>query len=164
MNNNVLQQNKQNEQGEQDKQNIREIEDMADMLDEAAEQRLINYNHITYLLYLVSFFTAGIMWIVPIIMNYLKRNEAKGSWLYGHFSWQIKTFWYSIVGCVIGGFIMFFSAGSMGVGLLAESQNMAVGSIMLFGLGILLFVGSILWHLYRIVRGWIALTNREALT
>ncbi|HAO60133.1 MAG TPA: hypothetical protein DCQ89_07440, partial [Psychrobacter sp.] len=34
------------------------------------EEALIRYNHITYLLYVLSYFTAGLLWIVPIIMNY----------------------------------------------------------------------------------------------
>lgn len=138
--------------------------DMFDMMDKAEEQRLVNYNHITYLLYLVSYFTAGLLWIVPIILNYLKRNDAKGTWLASHFTWQIHTFWYSIIGCVIGIAVMFFSAGSLGISAFTESQNLAVSSFLIFGMGALLFLLSILWHLYRIVRGWIALTNREGLS
>ncbi|WP_261862775.1 hypothetical protein [Psychrobacter sp. JCM 18900] len=34
---------------------------------------LITYNHITYFLYVISYFTAGLLWIVPIAMNYAKR-------------------------------------------------------------------------------------------
>ena len=57
-------------------------------------QSQINYNHITYALALFSYFTAGLTWIIPIVMNYLKRDEARNTWLYSHFDWQIKTFWY----------------------------------------------------------------------
>ena len=46
---------------------------------------LVTYNHITYFLYIISYFTAGLLWIVPIIMNYVKRNDAKGTWLATHF-------------------------------------------------------------------------------
>lgn len=59
-------------------------------------QSQISYNHITYALALFSYFTAGLTWIIPIVMNYLKRDEARNTWLYSHFDWQIKTFWYSI--------------------------------------------------------------------
>ena len=50
---------------------------------------LTTYNHITYLLYVLSYFTAGLLWIVPIFMNYAKRRDADGTWLATHFDWQI---------------------------------------------------------------------------
>ena len=33
---------------------------------------LITYNHITYFLYVISYFTAGLLWIVPIVIALLK--------------------------------------------------------------------------------------------
>ena len=82
---------------------------------EADANALISYNHLTYFLYVVSYFTAGLLWIVPIVMNYLKRGEAQGTWLATHFDWQIKTFWYSIVFFLIGSAIVIFSLGGLGV-------------------------------------------------
>lgn len=41
---------------------------------------LITYNHITYALAILAYFTAGLTWIVPIFMNYLNvmRREVLG--------------------------------------------------------------------------------------
>ncbi|HCH26771.1 MULTISPECIES: DUF4870 family protein [Psychrobacter] len=123
---------------------------------------LITYNHITYLLYVVSYFTAGLLWIVPIVMNYAKRHDADGSWLATHFDWQIKTFWYSIVWFVLGIVIIAFALGGFGVSMLTDSSNnMAIGSVLLAGVGLLIMLFTFIWHLYRIIRGWIALTDNR---
>ncbi len=120
---------------------------------------LTTYNHITYLLYVLSYFTAGLLWIVPIFMNYAKRRDADGTWLATHFDWQIKTFWYSIVLFVIGVLIVAFALGGFGVSMFADSNNIAIGSVLLASLGFIIMGFTFIWHLYRIVRGWIALAD-----
>ena len=120
---------------------------------------LIAYNHITYLLYVLSYFTAGLLWIVPIFMNYAKRRDADGTWLATHFDWQIKTFWYSIVLFAIGVLIVAFALGGFGVSMFAETNNIAIGSVLLAILGFVIMGFTFIWHLYRIVRGWIALAD-----
>ncbi|MGP4713117.1 hypothetical protein [uncultured Psychrobacter sp.] len=126
------------------------------------QRSLIAYNHLTYLLYVVSYFTAGLLWVVPIVMNYSKRQEADGSWLATHFDWQIKTFWYSIVWFVIGIVIVLFALSGFGVSMMLEAgDNLAIGSILLTGFGLIIIIVTFIWHLYRIVRGWIALTDNR---
>ena len=120
---------------------------------------LITYNHITYLLYVLSYFTAGLLWILPIFMNYAKRRDADNTWLATHFDWQIKTFWYSIVFFVIGVLIITFALGGFGVSMFADSNNIAIGSVLLASLGFIIMGFTFIWHLYRIVRGWIALAD-----
>lgn len=120
---------------------------------------LTTYNHITYLLYVLSYFTAGLLWIVPIFMNYAKRRDADGTWLATHFDWQIKTFWYSIFLFAIGVLIVTFALGGFGVSMFAEANNIAIGSVLMAILGFMVMGFTFIWHLYRIVRGWIALTD-----
>lgn len=122
---------------------------------------LISYNHVTYGLAVFSFFTAGLTWIIPIVMSYIKRDEARGTWLYSHFDWQIKTFWYSIFFGAIALVLIFLGFGAGFIGLLSGSQGVAGGSMLLGIVGVLFFGLVVLWHLYRTVRGWIALTNRR---
>ena len=133
-----------------------------DTMNSDKRRSLITYNHITYLLYVVSYFTAGLLWIVPIVMNYAKRHDADGSWLATHFDWQIKTSWYSIVWFVLGIVIIAFALGGFGVSMLTDSSNnMAIGSVLLAGVGLLIMLFTFIWHLYRIIRGWIALTDNR---
>lgn len=129
------------------------------LMSDDKRRSLITYNHITYLLYIVSYFTAGLLWIVPIIMNYAKRHEANNTWLATHFDWQIKTFWYGVVWFAIGVIIILFALGGLGVSVMADSGHLALGSILLTGLGLLIIAFTFIWHLYRIIRGWIALTD-----
>ena len=125
------------------------------------QSTLISYNHLTYLLYVVSYFTAGLLWIVPIAMNYLKRREADGSWLATHFDWQIKTFWYSIVFFVVGTMMVIFSLGGLGISIFADNGHAMAGSLGLLITGFMLIGVTFLWHLYRIIRGWIALADKR---
>ncbi|ALF58992.1 hypothetical protein AOC03_02110 [Psychrobacter urativorans] len=131
------------------------------MMTDDKQRELITYNNVTYLLYVVSYFTAGLLWIVPIVMNYAKRNDANGTWLATHFDWQIKTFWYSIVFFVIGGMLLLFALGGLGVSVMVDSGNAAIVSILLTGLGLMIIFFTVIWHLYRIIRGWIALTGNR---
>ena len=128
-------------------------------MSDSKRRSLTSYNHITYLLYVISYFTAGLLWIVPIIMNYAKRHDADGSWLATHFDWQIKTFWYSIVWFIIGIMIITFALGGFGVSMFADSSNIAIGSLLLASFGLIIMALTFIWHFYRIVRGWIALTD-----
>ncbi|WP_227686640.1 DUF4870 family protein [Psychrobacter fozii] len=132
---------------------------MSDSMNNDKRRSLTTYNHITYFLYVISYFTAGLLWIVPIVMNYAKRRDADGTWLATHFDWQIKTFWYSIFLFVIGIMIITFALGGFGISMLADSDHIAIGSLLLAAFGFLIMVFTFVWHLYRIVRGWIALTD-----
>lgn len=70
---------------------------------------------IIYALQAVALFTA-LPLLVAVIINYVKLDEVKGTWLESHFRWQIKTFWvalgWTLVGMIttifgIGNFILF---------------------------------------------------------
>jgi uncharacterized membrane protein len=117
---------------------------------------LITLTHVIYALHAVSLIT-GILgaatvvgafltgWpsIIAVILNYVKRSEARGTWLESHFRWQIRTFWF---GLLWAGLCMLFVVATLGVGLL----------IAWLPLGI---VG--LWFIYRVVRGWLRLIDHR---
>lgn len=91
----------------------------------------------------VGAFLTGWPSIIAVIMNYMKKREAAGTWLESHFRWQIRTFWF---------------------GLLWVSICVAF-IIVTFGIGILIAwlpLGFItLWFIYRVVRGWMVLSERR---
>lgn len=96
------------------------------------------YNLITYVLYLAGFVFGGLTSLVAIIMNYIKRNEMRGTWLESHVNWQIKTFWMSFLGYVVGGILAFI------------------------GIGFIILLVVVIWHIYRLIKGLLALNeNRE---
>lgn len=89
---------------------------------------------ICYALYALSC-VIGISAIAAIIINYLKRDDVAGTWVASHFEWQIKTFWYGIVGAVISWVLMFVL------------------------IGFPLMIAVAVWVIYRIVKGWLALAD-----
>ena len=88
-------------------------------------------------------FLIGITWIVAVIIDYVKLDEVKGTWLESHFRWQIRTFWYGLLWvslCVL------FIVGTLGIGILIAWLPLGIVSI---------------WFIYRIARGWLAVNNRR---
>ncbi|MBQ8829376.1 MAG: hypothetical protein IJ022_04705 [Burkholderiaceae bacterium] len=81
--------------------------------------------------------------IIAVVINYVKRSDAKGTYLESHFIWQIKTFWFAFFWIVLVWLI-----------------GMAL-SVILVGFAIW-FVGFIvlsIWVCYRIVKGWLRLSE-----
>ncbi len=56
-----------------------------------------NITQVIYGLYAASLIV-GVTYLIAIILNYVKRDDVKGTYLESHFEWQIKTFWYSLLG------------------------------------------------------------------
>ena len=60
----------------------------------------------TYSIYILQ--ALGFVFIVTpilaVIINYVKDDDVKGSWLESHFRWQKNTFWYGIVWLTLGFF------------------------------------------------------------
>jgi uncharacterized membrane protein len=77
----------------------------------------------------------GVTLFAGVIINYLRREQAAGTWLESHFTWQIRTFWWSLVWCVVG----------------------IATAILIVGLAIL--AASAVWFVYRVVRGWTELNE-----
>jgi uncharacterized membrane protein len=120
----------------------------------AGQTTLVNWTHAIYALHAFSLLT-GILgvatvvgafltgWpsIIAVILNYVKRSEATGTWLESHFRWQIRTFWFGLLWIAL---CILFIVGTLGIGLLVAWLPMT-------------FVG--LWFIYRIARGWLALKD-----
>jgi uncharacterized membrane protein len=117
---------------------------------------LVNVTHLVYALHALSLligittaatiigaFVFGMPSIIAVIINYLKRGEARGTLLESHFRWQIRTFWFGLLWCLIGGFSFVTLIG--------------------IPLAIVVFIAAGLWVIYRIARGWLALRDRRAM-
>jgi uncharacterized membrane protein len=117
-------------------------------------QGLVTLTHVIYALHafsavtglvtaalIVTAFLTGWPSIIAVILNYVKRSDVRGTWLDSHFSWQIRTFWWSLLWVLIG----------------------AVLFVTLIGIPIayVLWVATGIWVLYRIIRGWMALSSQR---
>lgn len=129
---------------------------VAPAAESAASQSLVNWTTAIYALHafslvagmvttatVVGSFLLGWPSIVAVILNYIKRGEARGTWLDSHFSWQIRTFWY---GALWVGLCALFVLFTLGIGLLLVWIPASVVAI---------------WFVYRIARGWMRLAARR---
>ena len=91
----------------------------------------------------VTAFLTGWPSIIAVILNYVKRSDVRETWLDSHFSWQIRTFWFALLWVVIA----------------------AILFVTLIGIPVayVLWIGTGIWVLYRIIRGWLALSSQRML-
>ena len=75
-----------------------------------------------------------------MIIDYVKRDEAKGTWLESHFRWQIRTFWCGLLWGALGAVLVFVVVG------------------------FLVWVAAAIWVIYRIVKGWLDLNENKPVT
>ena len=73
-------------------------------------QKARDLTQIVYFLYAVSLFN-GITAIIALIINTLKRDDVAGTWLESHFRWQMRTFWFAVLWCLIGWLTVFILVG-----------------------------------------------------
>lgn len=96
------------------------------------------YTYAVYILQALSF-VLPVTAVVGIIINYVKDEDVRGSWLDSHFEWQKKTFWYGLLWIVLG----------------------ALTAFLLIGYAVMAAV--IVWLIYRIAKGWIYLVDGKEL-
>jgi uncharacterized membrane protein len=92
---------------------------------------------------IVTAFLTGWPSIIAVIVNYVKRDEARQTWLDSHFSWQLRTFWYALLWLALGGVLFVTLVGVP----LAFAVWLVAG----------------IWVLYRLIRGWLALAGGRPL-
>jgi uncharacterized membrane protein len=79
--------------------------------------------------------------IIAVIINYVKRGDVQGTWLETHFRWQIRTFWFGLLWVALCGLFVLLT---LGLGVLLVWIPLGLVAV---------------WFIYRVVRGWLALTN-----
>jgi uncharacterized membrane protein len=75
--------------------------------------------------------------IVAIVINYVKKDDAAGTWLESHFRWQIRTFWFGLLWAVLG-FITYVII-----------------------IGWVILIVDCIWIIYRVVKGWLNLNDNK---
>lgn len=86
--------------------------------------------------------------IVAVVLNYIFRSDAHGTFVESHFAWQIRTFWLAFLFLIL---------------------TLLFGTILAFiGIGIIIyFVGFFvlgIWVAYRMIYGWLKLQQSQALS
>ncbi|GAB1424096.1 hypothetical protein MASR2M16_13300 [Thauera terpenica] len=92
---------------------------------------------------IIGSFVASLPSIAAIVLNYWNQAAVRGTWLESHFRWQIRTFWFAVLWVVVA-VLMFLTVIGIPFALLAMG-----------------LVG--LWILYRVARGWLALSGQRGM-
>lgn len=88
-------------------------------------------------------FSLGAFSFIPLIINYVKREDAANTFVYSHHGWQIRSFWWYLVWMALGG-VLFMTI----VGIPAA---------------FLLWTVAWLWKLYRLIKGIVDLNDNKAM-
>lgn len=89
----------------------------------------------------VGSFIGSVPSIIAVILNYLKRGDARGTWVDSHFRWQIRTFWFVFFWFLLALILILTFVGMV--------------------IGIPLLLAVTIWLIYRIARGWLRLQDRR---
>ena len=89
----------------------------------------------------VGSFVGSLPSIAAVICNYMKRSDARGTWVSTHYQWQIRTFWWAALWALIGWALVLTIIGVV--------------------VGVPVLIALTLWLIYRIGRGWLRLRGRR---
>jgi uncharacterized membrane protein len=92
---------------------------------------------------LTFFFSLGLLSIIPVIVNYVKRPYTEGTLVYSHHTWMIRSFWFYILWMVVGGVLFVTIIG--------------------IPLAWLVWAGAWLWKAYRLIKGFVDLNNNRSM-
>jgi uncharacterized membrane protein len=90
---------------------------------------------------IVGSFVGSVPSIIAVILNYVKRGDARNTWADSHYRWQIRTFWFALLWFVIGWVLIFTVVGVV--------------------VGVPILAALTVWLIYRIARGWLRLRDRR---
>jgi uncharacterized membrane protein len=116
---------------------------MSEIIDNAvaaprSAEELAGLKNVTMAVYILQAlaFLWGLTAIVGVIVNYVKRDDVRGTVYESHFEWQIRTFWWGLLWGVVG-FVL----------------------IIALGLGFLVMFVAWIWMIYRVVKGFLKLNE-----
>jgi uncharacterized membrane protein len=77
----------------------------------------------------------GLIGLIALIIAYVKRDDAAGTWLQSHYRWLIRTFWFSVLWNIVGW--------------------LAVVTLIGIPIAICIWIATTIWVLYRLIRGYV---------
>ena len=126
----------------------------------APDEGLVAWTHVIYGLHalavligvtsaatVVGAFVFSLPSIVAVVLSYLKRSEAAGTFLESHYRWLIRTFWFAVLWGAI--------AIVVTLALVLTLVGILVAWLPVLVVGV--------WLIYRVARGWLALKDGKAL-
>ncbi|MEN8169164.1 MAG: hypothetical protein ABFS08_02980 [Pseudomonadota bacterium] len=96
---------------------------------------------------LIAYIAYGIGMLIPIatliglIVNFVKRGDAQGTWVESHHRWMLRTVLFSVVWTIVALVVMFIP----------------VVNLLLWPAMVVLYI----WYIYRVVKGFLSLNNQK---
>ena len=119
------------------------------VLDGATESSLRIVGHISYALHAIVAVGAVLpgaqgsvlLLLVAVLLDLVKRGDARGSWQESHFRWRIRSVVFAGIAYAVTAplWLLLIAPGWVAWGVIS------------------------LWFLYRVLRGWLALNDRKAM-
>lgn len=101
---------------------------------------------IDYVLHIAGpLLSMGVLSVIALIVNYIKRDDAAGTIYQSHMNWMIRTFWWTLFWVIVTAVPAFLL------------------TVVSFGLLSFLFVVPVLWYLYRMIKGVLWLNDGRAM-
>lgn len=97
--------------------------------------------HVAYGLFALGFLTSGLLAVATlasVVLMYLKRTDAAGTMYAAHFDWLLRTFWWGLLWLAISALLTLIFIGWLGV------------------------IATVVWVLYRVIKGWLAFMSGTA--
>lgn len=98
--------------------------------------------HVLYGLYTIAWASMGMLAVIALVVNYIKRADELDADYLGHHNYMIATFWWTVLW------------------LLVTSPLY----LLLFFPGVLAHSIVLLWYLYRCLRGWLRFSDGKPAT
>ena len=119
------------------------------VLSSATESSLRTIGHISYLLHAIVAVGAVLpgaqgsvlLLLVAVVLDWVKRDAARGSWQESHFRWRIRSVVIAAVAYAVTAplWLLLIAPGWIAWGIIS------------------------LWFLYGVLRGWLALNDRKSM-
>jgi uncharacterized membrane protein len=77
------------------------------------------------------------LFVAAVVVAYVKRDDANGSWVASHFRWQIRSFWFGLLWASLGTLTSFIFVGYF------------------------ILIAAWVWLVYRVVKGALYLYDRR---
>ena len=109
-----------------------------------------------YVLYIAAIFSGGLLAVIALIINYVKRSAVQGTIFESHFTWQIRTFWWYLFWNILAfvPFIFLFFTGENPEAFAGVAFGASAFCLAAVGL-------SWIWIVYRAIRGIITVNDNR---
>jgi uncharacterized membrane protein len=107
------------------------------------EESAVQLTHVTYALFALGLISAGLLAVAGLIVAYVKRDDVAGTYLKSHMDWLIRTFWWSLLWIALVWVMVILT---IGIGIIVAWIPWGIVWI---------------WGAYRIIKGWLRLSEKR---